>query len=119
MRISLNTLLLSLFISTLTNAQIINAYAEASDISGTIISLTHVDEAFASFEDGDQIIIMQMQDNVIGSNTGNNPNFGLLSEIKSTGLFEIVTISSHTEASGTPNKFTISSALNNSATKAQ
>ena len=110
-----NKILIFLFLLCVSNinAQIINAYAKVSNISGTTISLINVDEAHDSFEDGEQIIIMQMQDDIIGSNTGNNSNFGLLSDIKSTGLYEIVTISSHTELMGVANSITIISALNN------
>ncbi|NOR88395.1 MAG: T9SS C-terminal target domain-containing protein, partial [Bacteroidales bacterium] len=101
------------FIVQLVNAQEINAYAEVTNISGTTITLSSVDETVDTFEDGDQIIIMQMQDDVIGSNTGDDASFGDLSDIQSAGLYEIVTILSHTESSGLPAIITVSAAFTN------
>ena len=53
------------------------------------------------------MIIMQMQDDVIGANTANNSSFGDLSDIQNAGYYEIVTISSHTESAGIPSTITI------------
>jgi len=106
-------LLVSLLYALNLNAHRINGYAKVSSISGSTISLTNVYEVHDTFEDGEQVIIMQMQDDVIGSYKGDNANFGLLADIKSAGLYEIVTISSHTESGGVPTSITISSTLNN------
>ncbi len=103
------TLLFTPFIFT----QVINGYATVSSVSGAVITLTNVDETSDTFEDGDQVIIMQMQDNVIGSNTGDNSSFGLLSSIGSAGLYEIRIIQSHTEALGLPATITFDNALTN------
>src|SRR5450755_1807604 len=54
----------------------INAYARVTAMSGTTLTLTNVNQTYHSFNNGDQIIIMQMQDNVIGSNTTNTSSFG-------------------------------------------
>jgi len=88
-------------------SQVINGYAKVTVISSNVLTLTNVSEAGNTFENGDQIIIMQMQDNVIGANTGNNSSFGDLSTIASAGLYEVRTILSHTESASLPNTITL------------
>jgi len=77
---------------------VINAYAKVTNVSGTTISLSDVDETYDTFEAGQNLIIMQMQGDVLGSNTGNNSTFGNLSAIGSAGLYEDVTIASVNES---------------------
>ncbi len=72
----------------------INGYAKVTSIAGTTLNLSNVNQAAHSFTVGDLMVIMQMQDNVIGANTADNVNFGNLSAISSAGLFEITTITS-------------------------
>ncbi len=96
------------------HAQVINAYAEVTNISGATVTIGIVDETGDTFEDGEQVIIMQMQDDVIGANTGDNSNFGKLGTIQSAGLYEITTITSHIEAGGVPTSFTLNASLKNS-----
>lgn len=99
------------------SAQVINGYSKVTNISGTTLTLANVDESGDTFEDGEQIIIMQMQDDVIGANTGDNASFGNLGSIASAGLYEVVTIMSHTESGGAPSvptTITLSNNLNNS-----
>ncbi|MFK8038368.1 MAG: T9SS type A sorting domain-containing protein [Crocinitomicaceae bacterium] len=91
----------------------INGYASVSAIATNTLTLTNVDEANGTFEDGDYIIIMQIQDDVIGTNTANNSSFGDLNSIQSAGLFEVRQILSHTEASGLPTTITISTSTTN------
>lgn len=92
---------------------VINGYAEVVGVSGNTITVSNVDEAYDSFEDGEQVIIMQMQDNVIG-NTGNNVNFGNIGSLQSVGFYEIRTIASHTENGlGNPVNFTFDTPLTN------
>ena len=91
----------------------VNGYATVTAISGTTFTVANVDETYDTFESGEDIIIMQMQDDVIGSNTGDNANFGKLSSIASAGLYEVATISSVTESGGTPTSITISSSSSN------
>ena len=43
------------------------------------------------FESGDKIIIIQMQADIIGTNTNNNVNFGNINTIASTGMYKIAT----------------------------
>ena len=94
-------------------SQEVNGYAKITNIASLVLSLNNVDETNGSFENGDKIIVMQMQDDVIGS-TNNDLSFGDLGSILSAGLFEITTIVSHTEVAGVPTSITISGALLNS-----
>lgn len=72
----------------------INAYARLSGVSGTTLFVDHENESWASFTAGKAVVVMQMQDDVIGSNTANDASFGDLHDIKSAGLYEIRTIAS-------------------------
>lgn len=81
-------ILLILIFSSSTLYSQINAYAEISSISGLTLTVNSSDETFDTFQAGEQIIIMQMQDDVLG-NTSNSSNFGNLGSINSAGLYEI------------------------------
>ncbi|HEY4108487.1 T9SS type A sorting domain-containing protein [Puia sp.] len=98
------TLVLFLFVATLSGQAQINAYASVTGISGKTLSLTSVNQTYHSFKSGDQIIIMQMQDNVAGSNTNNNSSYGSLTTIANAGIYEVATIAS---VAGLPNSLTI------------
>ena len=89
----------------------VNAYARVTTISGNSLQLSQVDETFDSFEDGEQVLIIQVQDDVIGSNTANNSSFGDLDQILNAGNFEIAQILSHTESAGTPISITLQNSL--------
>src|SRR5688572_17807298 len=91
----------------------VNAYANVTGIAGNVLTVNNVNEAFHSFEDGQSIIIMQMQDNVIGTNTTNASTFGNLGSIQSAGRFEVAQILSHTEVSSLPNTITLAGPLVN------
>ena len=91
---------------------IINSYAKVTAIASNTFTVSNVNETYDSFEDGDYVIVMQMQDNVIGTNTSNNSSFGNLNTIQSAGLFEIKQILSHTEVGSVPNSITFTSATN-------
>ncbi|MDP2387563.1 MAG: T9SS C-terminal target domain-containing protein [Bacteroidota bacterium] len=110
--ISLSFLLVQLGYS---QSGIVNGYASVTSINapGTVIVVSNVDESGDTFEDGEKIIVMQMQDDVIGANTTNASTFGDLSAIGKAGQYEIVVISSHTEAAGLPVNITLTSALQN------
>jgi hypothetical protein len=90
----------------------INAYAKVTSISGTTINLSNVNQTYHTFATGEQIIVMQMQDNVIGGNTSNTSTFGTLATIANAGTYEIATISTIV-GGATPTSITISSALAN------
>lgn len=89
----------------------VNAYAKVASISGNVLTVNSVHEAFDSFEDGEQLILIQMQDVSIGGNTTNNASFGMLNAILTCGNYEIVTLASHTELAGTPNSLTLTGPL--------
>jgi len=91
--------------SSLNAAAQINAYASVSSISGTTLTLSSLNQTYGSFTVGGQIIIMQMQDNVAGSNTTNTSSYGTLSTIANAGMYEVVTV---TSIAGLPTSITIS-----------
>ncbi|MCV9386391.1 T9SS type A sorting domain-containing protein [Reichenbachiella ulvae] len=78
----------------------INGFAKVTGISGTVVSVSDVDETSDSFEVGNELILMQMQDDVIGLNTADDASFGDLGDIGSAGLYELATISSVDRSSG-------------------
>src|SRR5258708_310958 len=75
------------------NAQI-NAYAKVTAISGTTLTLSNVNQTYHTFAAGEQVVVIQMKDAVIGTNTSNNSSFGTISAIVSAGFFEEATINS-------------------------
>lgn len=92
----------------------LNAYAKIANITGsTQLNVSNVNQASHTFTVGGKVIIMQMQDDVIGANTAEVASFGDLSSISSAGLYEIGTIAACSPASGTPTTITFSSALAN------
>jgi len=73
------------------NAQI-NAYARVTAISGTNLTLSSINQTYHTFAAGEQVLVIQMKDAVIGANTSNNSSFGTISAIASAGFFEMATI---------------------------
>jgi hypothetical protein len=55
------TILLLILCSSPLQAQFINGYARVTAISGLTLTLSNVDEASDTFENGENIILMQMQ----------------------------------------------------------
>lgn len=95
-------------------AQILNAYAKVSSIAGTVLSVSNVNQTSHTFNVGEKVLIMQMQDNVIGTNTvSTSAAFGNLSSIANAGIYEFGTISARSPAAGTPTTITLASALAN------
>lgn len=92
---------------------ILNAYAKVSAINAgaTTLTVTNVNETSHTFTVGGDIIIMQMQDNCIGTNTTNATTFGNLSTIANAGRYEIRKIASRLPATGTPTSITLDFAL--------
>lgn len=109
----LGLILFCLLFSALIRSQV-NGYANITSIAGAVLSVNNVNETFDTFEDGEYIIIMQMKDNVIGANTGNNASFGNLGSIQRAGIFEVAQIASHTEVASLPNTITLTGVLANS-----
>lgn len=97
-------------ISVSSYSQGVNAYARVESISGTSLAISSVDQSFDTFNDGDRVIIMQMQDDVLG-NTSNSDAFGGLGDINSTGVYEVAMISSVSSFSGTPNTIVLQAPL--------
>ncbi len=97
----------ALVVAVLNGEAQINAYASVTAISSTTLSLSSINQTYHSFKAGDQVIIMQMQDNVAGSNTNNNSNYGNLNTIANVGIYEVATIAS---IAGLPNSLTITAA---------
>jgi hypothetical protein len=87
-------LLFFVLLYTGTRAQV-NAYARVTGINAakTILTISNLDQSHGSFGAGREVIVLQMQDNVIG-NTNNNSSFGSLGAIGQAGLFEVATIQS-------------------------
>ncbi|GAB4130308.1 MAG: hypothetical protein Fur0027_16180 [Raineya sp.] len=96
------------------HAQVVNAYARVTNISGANVTISttagEIDETADTFDNGDYIIIMQMQDNVIGSTT-NDATFGNLGSIQSAGLYEVRQIVS--QVAGPPRVLTLDAAPTN------
>lgn len=86
------TLVLLLCVASVT-AQI-NGYARLSGISGNTLFVEQENESAATFAAGKAVLVMQMQDDVIGGNTANDATFGNLHDIRSAGLYEVRTIAS-------------------------
>jgi hypothetical protein len=109
------TLSLFLLLPATSHAQV-NAYAKVTAITTSsgrsVLSITNRDQTYHTFAAGEQVIVMQMQDNVIGSNTNNNAAFGTLSAISNAGFYDVATIYAVTSSTITlaeviPAKFTI------------
>lgn len=90
------------------SAQVVNGYARVTNIVGNQITLSssigEISETADTFDNGDYIILMQMQDDVIGS-TANDATFGNLGNIHSAGLYEVRQIVS--QVAGPPRVLTL------------
>lgn len=108
-------LVLFSLLSLLLPAQtILNAYAKVTSITGSnVLALSNVNITNHTFIVGERVVVMQMQDDVIGTNTTNNASFGDLSAINNAGKYEIMTISAITPTSGVPTSITLSTLLSN------
>ena len=89
----------------------VNGYANVTSIAGPVLSISSPIETHDVFNIGDRVMVMQMQDNVIGSNTGNNSNFGDLANISNTGRYEFATIALVARVGGIVNLITLTSSL--------
>ncbi len=96
------------------NAQVIyNAYANVTNISGNTFTVANVSETNHTFVIGESVVIIQMQDNVIGTNTTNISSFGDIGNIQSAGLYEFQIITNLTRSSGTLTTLTFSGGIVN------
>ncbi len=108
-------LILFLFLLNVSFSQVVyNAYAKVTNISGTTFTVSNLTEPTSySFAATEKVIIMQMQDDVIGTNTTNVASFGDIANIQSAGLWEVNTVNSIVR-SGANATITLSNALVNS-----
>ncbi|HWK04908.1 MAG TPA: T9SS type A sorting domain-containing protein [Puia sp.] len=88
----------------------INAYARVTAVAGTTLTLSNANQTYHTFAAGEQIIVMQMQDTVIGADTANNSSFGVISSIVNAGKYEVATISS---VAGMPTSMILTGGLAN------
>lgn len=100
--------LLFLLLFTFTgHSQVNNGYAKvtsAATVSGkTRLTITNANTAGHGWVIGEEVIVIQMQDDVING-TGNNSSFGLLTGISSAGLYEVATITAIAGSTITLNK---------------
>jgi len=107
-------LFILIFTAKLISSQVLNAYAKITSVTGgSVLALSNVDQTGHTFTVGGQVLVMQMQDNVIGTNTTNASTFGNLSSIANAGRYEVRTITARTPASGAPTSVTIFPVLAN------
>lgn len=109
-RISALFCIVLFYAPTFLSAQVINCYAKVNTLTGSTINVSNVNETADTFEDGEKVLLIQLQDNVIGTNTTNANTFGTIATIGSAGNYQIMTIASHTETAGLPTSFTFTSA---------
>lgn len=97
-------MIIFLSLATVGYSQRVNDYAKVTNISSTTITIANASLLSPTdFVVGSQIIIMQMQDDVIGSNNSNNSNYGNLAAIANAGKYEIRTINSYSSTTITIN----------------
>src|SRR5688572_28606242 len=83
------------FLFTVAGYSQVNAYAKVTAITTTagksVLTMANINQTYHTFAVGEDVIVIQMQDNII-SGTSNNSSFGLLSSIANAGLYEVATI---------------------------
>ncbi|MDX2173759.1 MAG: T9SS type A sorting domain-containing protein [Bacteroidota bacterium] len=104
-----------LFLFLAKGQSIYNAYAKVTSItSGTLLNVSNVNQVNHAFNVNEFVIVMQMQDDVIGANTTtNSATFGNLSAINNAGRFEVARITAVNLSAGTPTSIGLASALVN------
>lgn len=88
----------------------INGYAEITALSANTLTVGTSNETASPFLEGREIILMQMQDDVIGPNTQDNAQFGTLDDIRSAGLFTTARIASVSRSGDVLTTITLSAA---------
>jgi hypothetical protein len=93
----------------------VNAYARVTGINGakTQLTIDNLNEVGHTFVAGQQVIVLQMQDDVIGSNTNNDASFGNMGAITNAGNYEVATISA---INGGRTRITLTAALSKTFT---
>jgi hypothetical protein len=88
----------------------VNGYAKVTGVSGKVLTLTNVNQTYGTFKAGDDVIVIQMQGASISGNTSNNSSFGILSNLNSAGLYEVVKVAS---VNGSATSLTLATSLTN------
>jgi hypothetical protein len=89
----------------------INSFGRVTAVSNqSILSISTLNQTYHTFAVGEMVVVMQMQDNVIGTNTTNASSFGNISTIANAGNYEIRTISA---ISGSISSISVTPALTN------
>lgn len=99
-----------LFHCLISFSQGVNAYARVSSISGTTLNVSSVDQTYDTFDAADRVIVMQMQDDVLG-NTSNSDAFGGLGSMNNAGVYEVATIASIGTYEGLPSTIVLQETL--------
>ncbi|MCE3227828.1 MAG: repeat protein [Bacteroidetes bacterium] len=102
-------------LSLFSHAQVIyNGYAKVTAVTGgSVLTVSNVNTTNHSFNTSEYVIVMQMQDDVIGANTGNNVNFGNLSAIQNAGRYELAQILAVNPTPAAPTSITLTAVLAN------
>lgn len=110
----LTALVFCLFLPAFKAQVIYNAYANVSAVSGsTLLTVNNVNQVHHTFNVNENVIVMQMQDNVIGTNTTNASSFGDLANIQNAGRFEVAQIAAVNLSAGTPTSIALATPLVN------
>ncbi len=114
-KISLVTALLHFIIFLPLHAQVIyNAYANITSVTGSnFLTVNNVNQVNHTFNVNELVIVMQMQDDAIGTNTTNISTFGDLGSIQNAGRFEVAKISAVNLSAGTPTSIALATPLVN------
>jgi hypothetical protein len=103
---------LAVFILIITSAYAqVNGYAKVTAILGPVITVNNVNESYDQFNIGDRVMVIQMQDDVIGANTANNSSYGNLANIANAGRYEFATIALVTRVASLVTVLTLNSSL--------
>ncbi|RZK46230.1 MAG: T9SS C-terminal target domain-containing protein, partial [Pedobacter sp.] len=94
----------------------VNGYANVTSVLGSVLTINNANETYDIFNNGDKVLILQMQDNVIGTNTSHNSNFGDLANIANAGKYEIATVALVARVAGIVNVITLAGPLDNNYT---
>lgn len=93
--------IMTLLQTHLVRAQSVNAYARVTLQDDSLLVISNVDETHDTFEADEQVLLIQVQDNTLGS-TANSAAFGGLGSIGAAGLFEVMEVDEVRETDGIP-----------------
>ncbi len=99
---------------TSSTGAVVNAYAKVDSISGSTLYLSNVNEVGDQFSVDEEFIIIQMQEDVVRTDTNNNSSFGSITSMSNVGYYEILTISAMNRSGGDLLSLSFGSSLKNS-----